>query len=155
VFSGAGAAAMGCANLYIRLGVKPENILMCDSYGVIYKGRDIGMNVFKEPFAASTEARTLADAMRGADVFIGLSVKGIVMPDMLLTMGPRPIIFAMANPDPEIGYEEARAVRPDCIMSTGRSDFPNQVNNVLGFPFIFRGALDVRARCVNEEMMIG
>jgi malate dehydrogenase (oxaloacetate-decarboxylating)(NADP+) len=155
VFSGAGAAAMGCANLYIRLGVKPENIVMCDSVGVIYKGRDRAMNEFKEQYAVDTTARTLSDALHGADVFVGLSVKGMVSGDMLRAMGPRPIIFAMANPDPEIGYNEARAARPDCIMSTGRSDYPNQVNNVLGFPFIFRGALDVRASCVNEEMMIG
>lgn len=155
VFSGAGAAAMGCANLYMRLGIKRENIIMCDSSGVIYKGRERAMNEFKQQFAADTSARTLADAMRGADVFIGLSVKGMVTPEMLKTMADKPIIFAMANPDPEISYDEARAARPDCIMSTGRSDYPNQVNNVLGFPFIFRGALDVRARCVNQEMMIG
>jgi malate dehydrogenase (oxaloacetate-decarboxylating)(NADP+) len=155
VFSGAGAAAMGCANLYIRLGFRPENIVMCDSVGVIYKGRERAMNEFKQQFAADTKARSLADALRDADVFVGLSVKGMVTGDMLRAMAPRPIVFAMANPDPEIGYQEAREARPDCIMSTGRSDYPNQVNNVLGFPFIFRGALDVRARCVNEEMMIG
>lgn len=155
VFSGAGAAAMGCARLYIRLGVNPNHILMCDSHGVIYKGREQGMNEHKLEFAVETEARTLSDAMQGADVFIGLSVKGMVTGDMLKLMGPKPIIFAMANPDPEIGYDEAKAARPDCIMCTGRSDYPNQVNNVLGFPFIFRGALDVRARCMNEDMMIG
>ncbi|MEW6731064.1 MAG: phosphate acetyltransferase [Acidobacteriota bacterium] len=155
VFSGAGAAAMGCANLYMRLGIRPENIILCDSHGVLYKGRDQAMNEFKERFAANTSARTLAEALEGADVLIGLSVKGMVNPAMLQRMNRRPIIFAMANPDPEITYEEALDARPDCIMSTGRSDYPNQVNNVLGFPFIFRGALDVRARCINEEMMIG
>lgn len=155
VFSGAGAAAMGCARLYIRLGVNPNHILMCDSQGVIYKGREQGMNEHKLEFAVETEARTLSDAMLDADVFIGLSVKGMVTGEMLKLMGPKPIIFAMANPDPEIGYDEAKEARPDCIMCTGRSDYPNQVNNVLGFPFIFRGALDVRARCMNEEMMIG
>lgn len=154
VFSGAGAAAMGCANLYQRLGVRKENIVMCDTIGPIYQGRERGMNEYKQQFASNTPARTLAEALIDADVFIGLSVKGMVTGEMLQRMSAQPIIFAMANPDPEISYEEARAARPDCIMSTGRSDYPNQVNNVLGFPFIFRGALDVRARCVNQEMMI-
>ncbi|MFQ3580833.1 MAG: NADP-dependent malic enzyme [Chloracidobacterium sp.] len=154
VFSGAGASAMGCARMYKKFGVRPENILMCDTKGVIYRGRAEGMNEHKAEFAVETEARTLADAMVGADVFIGLSAKGMVTADMLKTMADRPIVLAMANPDPEISYEEARAARPDCIMGTGRSDYPNQVNNVLGFPFIFRGALDVRARTITDGMMI-
>ncbi|MBX7223748.1 MAG: NADP-dependent malic enzyme [Blastocatellia bacterium] len=155
VFSGAGAAAMGCARLYQKLGAKTENLIMCDTQGVIFKGRTHGMNEFKAEFAVETTSRTLADALAGADVFVGLSVKGMVTAEMLKMMADRPVIFAMANPDPEIGYEEAKAARPDCIMCTGRSDYPNQVNNVLGFPSIFRGALDVRARCINEEMVIG
>ena len=154
VFSGAGASAMGCARMYKKLGVRPENILMCDTKGVIYRGRTEGMNEHKAEFAVETEARTLADALRGADVFIGLSAKGMVTPEMLKTMAERPIVLAMANPDPEISYEEAKAARPDCIMGTGRSDYPNQVNNVLGFPFIFRGALDVRARTITDGMML-
>ena len=154
VFSGGGAAAISCANLYIRLGAKRENVIMCDSHGVIYEGREKGMNKYKEPFALKTRLRTLSDAMEGADVFIGLSVKGAVTKEMIASMAKRPIVFAMANPDPEIGYDEAKAVRADLIMATGRSDFPNQVNNVLGFPFIFRGALDVRAKAINEEMKI-
>jgi malate dehydrogenase (oxaloacetate-decarboxylating)(NADP+) len=154
VFSGAGAAAISCALHYIRLGVKRENILLVDSSGVVYKGRTKGMNRYKESFAAETPRRTLTDAIEGADLFAGLSVGGLVTPAMVKTMAQLPIIFAMANPDPEIGYSEARAVRNDLIMATGRSDFPNQVNNVLGFPFIFRGALDVRASTINEEMKI-
>jgi malate dehydrogenase (oxaloacetate-decarboxylating)(NADP+) len=154
VFSGAGAAAISCALHYVQLGACTENILMTDRNGVIYKGRTEGMNKYKEPFARDTNARTLADAMQGADVFVGLSQGGLVSPAMAKSMAPRPIIFAMANPDPEIGFDEARAARPDCIMATGRSDFPNQVNNVLGFPFIFRGALDVRAREINEPMKV-
>ena len=154
VFSGAGAAAISCALHYIRLGVKRENILLVDSTGVVYKGRTKGMNRYKEPFAADTNRRTLAEAMENADLFAGLSIGGLVTPAMVKTMADRPIIFAMANPDPEIGYTEAKAVRHDCIMATGRSDFPNQVNNVLGFPFIFRGALDVRAGTINEEMKV-
>lgn len=154
VFSGAGAAAISCARHYIQLGVKPENLLLVDSKGVVYKGRTNGMNKYKEPFAVETSCRTLADAMKGADLFAGLSTGGLVTPAMVKSMAANPIIFAMANPDPEIGYEEARAVRSDLIMATGRSDFPNQVNNVLGFPFIFRGALDVRAATINEEMKI-
>jgi malate dehydrogenase (oxaloacetate-decarboxylating)(NADP+) len=152
VISGAGAAAVACANLYILLGMRREKILMIDSKGVIYKGRTEGMNAMKEAFAVDTKKRTLEDAMNGADVFIGLSTKDLVTPDMLKTMADRPIVFAMANPDPEIDYELAKKTRPDVIVATGRSDFPNQVNNVLGFPFIFRGALDVRAKSINEEM---
>jgi malate dehydrogenase (oxaloacetate-decarboxylating)(NADP+) len=154
VFSGAGAAGIACAAFYISLGVKQENLLMVDSKGVIYKGRTEGMNKYKERFAVDTEARTLADAMQGADVFAGVSVKGLVTQEMVKTMAPDPIIFAMANPDPEILPEDALAVRPDAIMATGRSDYPNQVNNVLGFPFIFRGALDVASTDINEEMKV-
>ncbi len=154
VFSGAGASGIACANFYIALGVRPENILMVDSKGVIFKGRTDGMNEYKERFAVETDARTLADAMRGADIFVGVSVKGLVTPEMVKTMAPDPIIFAMANPDPEITPEEVLAVRSDVIMATGRSDYPNQVNNVLGFPFIFRGALDVAATTINEEMKL-
>jgi malate dehydrogenase (oxaloacetate-decarboxylating)(NADP+) len=152
VINGAGASAIACAEHYIRLGVRRENIIMCDSKGVLYKGRKEGMNPYKERFAQDTPLRTLAEAMRGADVFIGLSVANCVTAEMLRTMADRPIVFAMANPDPEIPYEEAKRARPDVIMATGRSDYPNQVNNVLGFPFIFRGALDVRATAINDEM---
>jgi malate dehydrogenase (oxaloacetate-decarboxylating)(NADP+) len=154
VFSGAGAAAVSCACLYVRLGVKMENIMMVDSKGVIYKGRTDGMNKYKAPFAVETAKRTLADAMEGADAFAGLSAAGLVSPEMIKSMAGRPIAFAMANPDPEIGYDDARSARSDLIMATGRSDFPNQVNNVLGFPFIFRGALDVKASVINEEMKV-
>lgn len=154
VFNGSGAAGIACAEHYVRLGVKRENIVMADTKGVIYEGRTEGMNPYKARFAQKTELRTLAQAVRGADVFAGLSVKGAFTPEMLLTMAPRPIVFAMANPDPEISYEEAKAARKDVIIATGRSDFPNQVNNVLGFPFIFRGALDVRATAINEEMKL-
>jgi len=154
VFSGAGAAGIACATFYISLGVKPQNLLMVDSKGVIFKGRTKGMNKYKERFAVETEARTLADAMEGADVFAGVSVKGLVTQEMVKTMAEDPIIFAMANPDPEILPEDALAVRPDVIMATGRSDYPNQVNNVLGFPFIFRGALDVASTHINEEMKL-
>lgn len=152
VVSGAGAAAIATALFMIELGVKRENILMTDSKGVIYKGRTDGMNKYKEFFAADTKARTLSDAINGADAFIGCSAKGLVSKDMVKSMAKNPIIFAMANPDPEITPEEVAEVRDDAIMATGRSDYPNQVNNVLGFPFIFRGALDVRARKINEEM---
>src|SRR5215831_381028 len=154
VFNGAGAAGIACAEHYIRLGVKKENIILCDTKGVVYKGRKEGMNKYKDRFARETELRALAEAMAGADVFAGLSVKGAINGDMIRSMAPNPIVFAMANPDPEITYEEAKASRPDVIIATGRSDYPNQVNNVLGFPFIFRGALDVRATAINEEMKL-
>jgi malate dehydrogenase (oxaloacetate-decarboxylating)(NADP+) len=154
VVSGAGAASIACAKLYKVLGVARQNILMLDSRGVIYKGRGEGMNVYKEEFAAETERRNLADALEGADVFVGLSMAGLMNKDMVKSMAERPIIFAMANPDPEITPAEVNAARSDAITATGRSDFPNQVNNVLGFPFIFRGALDVRARAINEEMKL-
>ncbi len=154
VFNGAGAAAISCAKLYESLGVKHSNIIMCDSSGVIYEGRTDGMNKYKQLFATKDKARTLTEAMKGADVFVGLSVKGAVTPEMILSMAKKPIVFAMANPDPEISYPEAKKVRDDLIMATGRSDYPNQVNNVLGFPFIFRGALDVRASSITEEMKI-
>ncbi|QXE91153.1 NADP-dependent malic enzyme [Geomonas subterranea] len=152
VVNGAGAAGVACANLAISLGATPENLCMCDTKGVIYKGRKEGMNPYKERLALDTELRTLEEAMRGADVFIGVSAKGAVTPQMVREMAKDPIIMAMANPDPEITPEEALSVRSDVIMATGRSDYPNQVNNVLGFPFIFRGALDVRASTINEEM---
>ena len=152
VFSGAGASGIACARLYKDLGVHPENIILCDSRGVIYAGRDEGMNSYKEEFALDTSARTLLDAMKGADVFVGLSQAGVVTQEMVKAMTDNPIIFAMANPDPEITPQEVHACRSDAIIATGRSDYPNQVNNVLGFPFIFRGALDVRARDINEPM---
>ncbi len=152
VVSGAGAAAIATALFFLELGVKKENVLMCDSKGVIYKGRTEGMNKYKDVFANDTKCRTLADAMKDADCFVGCSAKGLVSKDMVKSMAKNPIIFAMANPDPEITPEEVAEVRDDAIMATGRSDYPNQVNNVLGFPFIFRGALDVRARKINEQM---
>lgn len=152
VYNGAGASGIACAKFHISLGVKKENIIMCDTHGVIYKGRNKGMNPFKEFFAIETDKRTLSEALVGADVFIGLSVGGAVTKEMVRSMAKNPIIFAMANPDPEITYEDAIDARPDIIMATGRSDYPNQVNNVLGFPFIFRGALDVQATSINEEM---
>ena len=154
VFNGAGAAAISCAAHYVKLGVRRENILMCDTKGVIYEGRTEGMNPYKARFAARTEARTLAEALVGADVFFGLSSANCVTPEMVKAMAPNPIIFALANPDPEIAYDVAMAARPDAIVATGRSDYPNQVNNVLGFPFIFRGALDVRATTINDEMKL-
>jgi malate dehydrogenase (oxaloacetate-decarboxylating)(NADP+) len=154
VFNGAGASAISCAEHYIKLGVRRENILMCDSKGVIHQGRTEGMNAYKARFAAATNARTLNDALVGADVFFGLSSGGCVTPEMIRGMAPNPIIFALANPDPEIPYDVALGARPDAIVATGRSDFPNQVNNVLGFPFIFRGALDVRATTINDEMKL-
>lgn len=154
VVNGAGASGIANANIYIELGVNPENIIMCDSKGVIYKGREEGMNPYKEKYARDTKLRTLAEAMKGADVFIGVSVADVVTKEMLASMNERPIVFALANPDPEIKYEDAISVRKDLIMATGRSDYPNQVNNVLGFPFIFRGALDVRATVINMEMKI-
>lgn len=154
VISGAGAAAISCAELAIRWGVKRENIMLCDSKGVVYKGRQVGMNKYKERFLVDTDARTLADALRGADVFYGLSVANVLTPEMIKTMASDPIVFAMANPDPEISPELAKAARKDVIIATGRSDYPNQVNNVLGFPFIFRGALDVRAKGINDDMKL-
>jgi malate dehydrogenase (oxaloacetate-decarboxylating)(NADP+) len=154
VFNGAGASGIACAEHHVRLGVRRENLILCDTNGVIYKGRKAGMNPYKERFARETPLRSLEEAMVGADVFVGCSVKGAVSSDMIRSMAPRPIVFAMANPDPEIGYEEAKACRNDVIIATGRSDYPNQVNNVLGFPFIFRGALDVRATAINEEMKL-
>ncbi|MFQ6017659.1 MAG: NADP-dependent malic enzyme [Kiloniellaceae bacterium] len=154
VVNGAGAAGIACAELVKALGVPPGNVILCDSRGVIYQGRKAGMNQWKSAHAAKTKARKLADAMVGADIFLGLSVKGAVTPSMVRSMADQPIIFAMANPDPEITPEEVDAVRPDAIIATGRSDYPNQVNNILGFPYIFRGALDVRASTINMEMKI-
>ena len=154
VVNGAGAAGIAVLELIKAMGVKHDNAILCDSKGVIYKGRDHGMNQWKSAHAADTEARTLEEAMSGADCFIGLSVKGAVTKEMVRSMAADPIIFAMANPDPEITPEEVREARSDAIMATGRSDYPNQVNNVLGFPYIFRGALDVRARTINEDMKI-
>ena len=154
VVNGAGAAANSCAKLAIALGVQPNNLIMCDTKGVIYKGRVEGMNPYKELFATDSHFRTLEEAAAGADVLFGLSAKGAFTRQMVASMAPNPVIFAMANPDPEITPEEAHAVRGDVMIATGRSDYPNQVNNVLGFPFIFRGALDVRATCINEEMKL-
>ena len=154
VINGAGAAGIACGEFYIGLGAKRENIIMCDSRGVIYKGREAGMNPYKERFAIETDKRTLADAMVGADVFMGVSVANVVTKEMVKSMADDPILFAMANPDPEITWEDAHEARSDVIMGTGRSDYPNQVNNVLGFPFIFRGALDVRATNVNMKMKV-
>ena len=153
VVNGAGAAAIACTSLIKSMGVRNDNVIMCDSKGVIYKGR-AGVDQFKSAHAVDTDKRTLAEALEGADIFLGLSVKGALTQDMIKTMAKAPIIFAMANPDPEITPPDAMAVRPDAIVATGRSDYPNQVNNVLGFPFIFRGALDVRATAINEEMKI-
>jgi malate dehydrogenase (oxaloacetate-decarboxylating)(NADP+) len=154
VVNGAGAAGIACLELVKAMGLPHENAILCDTKGVIYKGRTDGMNQWKSAHAVETKARTLADAMEGADIFFGLSVKGAVTADMVRRMAKNPIIFAMANPDPEITPEEVAAIRPDAIMATGRSDYPNQVNNVLGFPYIFRGALDVRARTINDAMKI-
>lgn len=154
VMNGAGAAAIACAELIKNMGVPGQNIVMCDRTGVIYQGREKGMNQWKSAYAVDTPKRSLTQAMEGADVFIGLSVKGAVTPEMVASMADNPIIFAMANPDPEISPEEVSKVRNDAIIATGRSDYPNQVNNVLGFPYIFRGALDVRARTINDEMKI-
>ena len=154
VVNGAGAASIACIELIKSLGLPNENAVLCDSKGVIYKGRTEGMNQWKSAHAVETDMRSLDDAMKGADVFLGLSVKGAVTREMVASMAPQPVIFAMANPDPEITPEEVAAVRDDAIMATGRSDYPNQVNNVLGFPYIFRGALDVRARTINEEMKL-
>ena len=154
VFNGAGAAGIACAEHYVRLGVKHENVFLCDTKGLVYEGRTEGMNPYKQRFAQTTNFRTLAEVTEGADVLVGLSVKGAFTPAMLKSMAPYPIVFAMANPDPEITYDEAKAIRNDIIIATGRSDYPNQVNNVLGFPFIFRGALDVHATAINEEMKL-
>jgi malate dehydrogenase (oxaloacetate-decarboxylating)(NADP+) len=154
VCNGAGAAGIACLELLRSIGFRPENLILCDTKGVIYAGRKDGMNQWKSAYAVKTDKRTLEDALKGADVFFGLSVKGAVTKEMVKSMADKPIIFAMANPDPEITAEEVAEVRDDAIMATGRSDYPNQVNNVLGFPFIFRGALDVRAKTINMEMKI-
>ena len=154
VLNGAGAAGIACLELLKAMGVRHNNCIMCDTKGVIYQGRTEGMNQWKSAHAATTEARSLADAMDGADVFLGVSVKGAVTAEMVASMADYPVIFAMANPDPEITPEEAHAVRADAIVATGRSDYPNQVNNVLGFPYLFRGALDINARAINDEMKI-
>jgi malate dehydrogenase (oxaloacetate-decarboxylating)(NADP+) len=154
VVNGAGAAGIACIELLKAMGFAPHNITLCDTKGVVYRGRTAGMNQWKSAHAVETPARTLAEAMQGADVAFGLSVKGAFTPDMVRSMADRPIIFAMANPDPEITVEEVAAIRDDAIMATGRSDYPNQINNVLGFPYIFRGALDVRATTINMEMKI-
>ena len=154
VINGAGAAALASARLYLEIGVQKENVIFADSKGIIYKGRTKGMNPYKEEWAVDTPMRTLSEAVRGADVLVGLSVKGAFTPELISTMNERPIIFALANPDSEIDYDEAKAARPDAIVATGRSDYPNQVNNVLGFPYIFRGALDVRARAINTQMKV-
>ena len=154
VFSGGGAAGVACATHLLKIGVPVENIWMCDRFGLVFEGRAEEMFPEKEIFARGDCPATLAEAMEGADVFIGLSAANIVTPEMVKRMGRDPIIFAMANPDPEIRYELAREARPDAIVATGRSDYPNQINNVLGFPFIFRGALDVRARAINDEMKV-
>jgi len=154
VFSGAGAAGIAIAKLYLDLGVHPENILLVDSRGVLYEGRTEGINEQKAPFLRKTKARTLADAMRDADAFVGVSTGGLLKQEVVKTMAANPIIFAMANPDPEITPADVKAVRDDAVMATGRSDFPNQVNNVLGFPFIFRGALDSDASRINEPMKL-
>ena len=154
VLNGAGAAGIACLELIKRMGAKHDNCIACDTKGVIYQGRKEGMNQWKSAHAIATDKRTLAEAMDGADVFLGVSVKGAVTSDMVASMAPNPVIFAMANPDPEITPEEAKAVREDAIVATGRSDYPNQVNNVLGFPYLFRGALDIHARAINDEMKI-
>ncbi|HQU67639.1 MAG TPA: NADP-dependent malic enzyme [Albidovulum sp.] len=154
VLNGAGAAGIACLELLKSMGAKHDNCIMCDTKGVIWQGRTEGMNQWKSAHAAKTDARTLEEAMKGADVFLGVSAKGAVTPEMVASMAPNPVIFAMANPDPEITPEEAHAVREDAIVATGRSDYPNQVNNVLGFPYLFRGALDIHARAINDEMKI-
>ena len=154
VSNGAGAAAIACVELLKTMGVPHENVIICDRAGPIYQGRETSMNQWKSAQAVRTKARSLAEALESADVFLGLSAAGAMTKDMVKKMAGRPIIFAMANPVPEIMPDEAKSVRPDAIIATGRSDFPNQVNNVLGFPYIFRGALDVRASKINEEMKI-
>jgi malate dehydrogenase (oxaloacetate-decarboxylating)(NADP+) len=152
--NGAGAAAIACSEFFVSLGMRRENIVLADTKGVIYRGRTEGMNAYKARFATDRPARTLAEAIDGADIFLGVSVAGMVTEEMILSMADAPIVFALANPDPEISYPAARAARRDVLMATGRSDYPNQVNNVLGFPFIFRGALDVRARTIDSGMMV-
>jgi malate dehydrogenase (oxaloacetate-decarboxylating)(NADP+) len=154
VLNGAGAAGIACLELIKSMGAKHDNCIMCDTKGVIYQGRTEGMNQWKSAHGAKTDARSLTDAMKDADVFLGVSAKGAVTQDMVASMAPNPVIFAMANPDPEITPEDAHAVREDAIVATGRSDYPNQVNNVLGFPYLFRGALDIHARAINDEMKI-
>jgi malate dehydrogenase (oxaloacetate-decarboxylating)(NADP+) len=154
VVNGAGASGIACVELLKAIGLQPTNVILCDTKGVVYRGRKEGMNQWKSAHAVDTKARTLADAVKGADILFGLSAKGAFTMDMIKSMAPKPIIFAMANPDPEITPEEVLAVRDDAIMATGRSDYPNQINNVLGFPYIFRGALDVRATTINMEMKI-
>ena len=153
VVNGAGASAQACANLFKSSGVKNKNIIMCDSKGVIYKGRK-NVDQFKSAFAIDTKLRTLSDAMKDADVFLGLSAKDVVSQEMIRSMAKNPIVFACANPDPEIKPEKIQEVRDDAIIATGRSDYPNQVNNLIGFPYIFRGALDVRAKAINEDMKV-
>ncbi len=153
VVCGAGAAANSCSRLYVSLGVRKENLIMVDSKGVINRDRK-DLNKYKQEWVTDRNVSTLAEAMKGADLFLGLSVANMLTPEMLSTMAPQPIVFAMANPNPEISYEDAMATRDDLIFATGRSDYPNQINNVLGFPFIFRGALDVRATSINEEMKL-
>ena len=152
--SGAGAAAIACLDLLVHLGVKRENIYVVDSRGVIWDGRDENMEANKKRYAQKTDARTLADVVSGADVFLGCSTAGVLTADMVKTMADRPLILALANPEPEIRPEVAKAARPDCIIATGRSDYPNQVNNVLCFPFIFRGAMDAGASRITEEMKL-
>ncbi|MCA0407517.1 MAG: NADP-dependent malic enzyme, partial [Proteobacteria bacterium] len=154
VVNGAGAAGIACVELVKAMGFNPENVMLCDTKGVIYQGRVEGMNQWKSAHVVKTDRRSLAEAMEGADIFFGLSQKGALTKEMVASMAPNPIIFAMANPDPEITPEEAHEVRDDVIMATGRSDYPNQVNNVLGFPYLFRGALDVQATTINMEMKI-
>ncbi|MFN4171214.1 MAG: NADP-dependent malic enzyme, partial [Pseudorhodobacter sp.] len=154
VLNGAGAAGIACLELLKSMGARPDNCIMCDTKGVVWQGRTEGMNQWKSAHAAKTDLRTLEEAMAGADVFLGVSAKGAVTQDMVASMAENPVIFAMANPDPEITPEDAHAVRPDAIVATGRSDYPNQVNNVLGFPYLFRGALDIHARAINDEMKI-
>lgn len=154
VVNGAGAAAVSCTSMYERLGIRPENVVMCDSHGVIRSDRE-DLPESKRRFATKRDIHTLEEAIVGADVFLGLSVGGVMTADMVRSMAPKPIVFALANPVPEISYEEAKAARPDIIVATGRSDYPNQINNVLGFPYIFRGALDCEATSINEEMKMG
>jgi malate dehydrogenase (oxaloacetate-decarboxylating)(NADP+) len=154
VVNGAGAAAIACTELIKAMGVRHDNVIMCDRSGTIYQGRTDSMDQWKSAHAVDTPARTLEEALVGADIFLGLSAADALKPEWVKNMAPQPIIFAMANPDPEINPNAAKAVRPDCVIATGRSDYPNQVNNVLGFPYIFRGALDVQATAINEEMKI-